>query len=272
MDTVILSEAEEALLQEALDEIHQQDDNKLPVNSNILLVDETTSRFSSAEWFSKIQSLQVLLAGLGGIGSFVAFLLSRTNIGRLIVYDNDVVDNTNLSGQFYEERDVGTTKTMATVSNLQKFSNYYNIQTEGEYKHYSIACPIMIGAFDNMSARKILFNNWKNFVSALSEEHKKNCLFIDGRLAAEEFQVFCIKGTDDFLINKYEQEWLFNEDQAETTLCSYKQTSYCANMIASVIVNLVVNFAANLCNPLIERELPFYTNYDAQRMYFKTEL
>ena len=101
---------------------------------------------------------------------------------------------------------------------------------------------------------------------------KANCLYIDGRLAAEEFQVFCIKGTDDYLMKKYEENWLFDDREAEETLCSYKQTSFCANMIASVMINLFVNFIANKCNPIIERELPFYTNYDAERMYLKTEM
>ena len=44
-----------------------------------------------------------------------------------------------------------------------------------------------------------------------------------------------------------------------------------ANMIASVMVNLFVNFVANQCNPLIERDLLFYTTYNAETMYYKTE-
>ena len=44
-----------------------------------------------------------------------------------------------------------------------------------------------------------------------------------------------------------------------------------ANMIASVMVNLFVNFVANQCKPLIERDLPFYTTYSAETMYYKTE-
>lgn len=43
-----------------------------------------------------------------------------------------------------------------------------------------------------------------------------------------------------------------------------------ANMIGSIIVNLFVNFIANQCDPLIDRDLPFYTEYNAETMYFKT--
>jgi len=42
-----------------------------------------------------------------------------------------------------------------------------------------------------------------------------------------------------------------------------------ANMIGSVMVNLFVNFCANECNPLVPRDLPFFTEYNADTMYFK---
>ena len=44
-----------------------------------------------------------------------------------------------------------------------------------------------------------------------------------------------------------------------------------ANMIASVMVNLFVNFVANQCNPIIDRDLPFFTTYNAETMFYKTE-
>jgi hypothetical protein len=96
-------------------------------------------------------------------------------------------------------------------------------------------------------------------------------LFIDGRLAAESFQIFCIRGDDTVNIDRYEKEYLFSDEEAEAELCSYKQTSYCANMIGSYIVNLYTNFIANTLNPIIKRDLPFKTYYDASLMYLKTE-
>ena len=104
-----------------------------------------------------------------------------------------------------------------------------------------------------------------------SEAERANCLYIDGRLAAEEFQVLCIKGDDEFNINRYKKEFLFSDIEADATVCSYKQTTFMANMIASVMVNLFVNFVANQCEPLIDRDLPFYTTYSAETMYYKTE-
>lgn len=267
-----LTESEEALLAATLAEVHGELEDTLPTNSKSLLIDESTSRFSSAEWFEKVKEQQVTLAGLGGIGSYVAFLLGRLKINRLILWDDDTVDMTNLSGQFYSREYIGNSKVSSIAEMLREYSGYYSyITNECKFSVTSPATDIMICGFDNMVARDVFYNVWKDHVTRIPEGDRSKCLFIDGRLAAEEFQVFCIKGDDDFLMKKYENEWLFSDDEAEATLCSYKQTSFCANMIASVMVNLFVNFIANQCNPLIERELPFYTSYDAERMYFKTE-
>ena len=124
---------------------------------------------------------------------------------------------------------------------------------------------------DNMTARKLYFKKWKSHVLNKPESDRSDCLFIDGRLAAEEFQVLCLRGDDTYNINRYETEYLFSDRDADETICSYKQTTFMANMIASVMVNLFVNFVANQCEPLIERDLPFYTNYSAETMFFKTE-
>lgn len=273
-DNYGLSEAEEALLQATLEQAHEDDNREiLPLNSQSLLIDESSSRFSSAIWFSKIGEQTVTLAGLGGIGSYVALLLGRLKVDRLVIYDDDIVDATNLSGQLFAIQDVGNSKAISVCRVLREFSQYYSVISKNErYDSNSNATDIMICGFDNMLARQTFYNKWVLHVRGLPEEDREKCLFIDGRLAAEEFQVFCIKGSDTYLMQKYENEWLFNDNEAEATLCSYKQTSFCANMIASVMVNLFVNFIANQCEPLIERELPFFTHYDAERMYLKTEM
>lgn len=275
LTTSTMTEEEERLLEEALVSAHedQLEQKQLPVNSKSLLIHETTSRFSSAEWYNEIISQKVLLAGLGGIGSYVAFLLGRLNIGRLIIYDDDKVDETNISGQLFSMNDIGSSKVDSICKKLRTFSNYYNtVGYNRKFEFMDTASDIMICGFDNMKARKEFFAAWSKHVLSLSSDRRNNCLFIDGRLAAEEFQVFCIKGTDTYLMQKYEKEHLFDDSVADETPCSYKQTSFCANMIASVMVNLFVNFIANKCEPVVDRTLPFYTWYDAELMYLRTKM
>lgn len=61
-----LSEEEQAILDQAVEDAHQE----IPTNSATLLVDEATSRFSSAIWYEKIREKTIVLAGVGGIGRF----------------------------------------------------------------------------------------------------------------------------------------------------------------------------------------------------------
>lgn len=65
-----LSEEEQAILDQAVEDAHQE----IPTNSATLLVDEATSRFSSAIWYENIQKKTVILAGVGGIGRFGNFI------------------------------------------------------------------------------------------------------------------------------------------------------------------------------------------------------
>lgn len=264
-----LSEKEYSML---IDEMVSQGlvEDEIPKNSETLLISEETSRFNSAIWFDKTRKQDVTIAGLGGIGSYVVFMLSRLDVNTMTLYDPDIVERVNLSGQLYNSNQIGDYKVDAAASMIANYSNYYSFVAKHEkLDENSMISKVTICGFDNMKARKDAFRNWTNFVARLPEEERGECLFIDGRLAAEELQVFCIKGDDTDGERRYEP-YLFSDSQAAPTVCSYKQTTFMANMIGSIIVNLFINFVANQCNPLIDRDLPFYTEYNAETMYFKT--
>ena len=241
---------------------------EIPVNSSSVLIEETTSRFSGAVWFENIKSKNVTLAGLGGIGSYVAFLIARLHVNTLTIYDDDVVESGNMSGQLYGLNDVGVLKAHATYRNVAQFADYHNVNVFPErFGPQSARTNIMICGFDNMVARRIFFDTWLRDLP--SNGDKSDYLFIDGRLAAESLQVFCIRGDDDYNIKRYREEFLFSDAEADETICSYKQTTFMANMIGSIITNLFVNFCADQCDVLVPRDMPFLTEYSAETMYFK---
>ena len=157
--------------------------NKIPENSDSLLVSETTSRFSSAIWYDNIKTKNIIVAGIGGIGSYIVFLLSRMNPNNILVFDPDVVEAVNLSGQLYSTNDIGIRKTAAISRMVSYYSQYMKVDSISQrYENYSTTRDIMICGFDNMEARKTFFNNWYNRIILYSEKEKKNCLFIDGRI------------------------------------------------------------------------------------------
>ncbi len=60
---------------------------------------ERTAILIGAEGCARLADAHVLLAGLGGVGSFAAEALARAGIGRLTIVDFDVVTPSNLNRQ-----------------------------------------------------------------------------------------------------------------------------------------------------------------------------
>lgn len=244
---------------------------QIPPNSPTLLLDESTSRFSGAEWYSEIQKAKIIIGGMGGISSHLAFNLARMSPSALVMYDDDVVETANMSGQLYSREDVGTAKVEAIESMVRKYANVGNIYAiKQKFTANSEAGNIMMCGFDNMLARSLFFSKWQYHVSSLPEKERAKCLFLDGRLSLSVMQIFCITGIDEYNMRRYKEQFLFSDSEAEPTVCSMKQTTYLASIIGATMVNLFTNFVANTLNPLIPYALPFFTEYDAQYMIFKT--
>lgn len=232
------------------------------------LSDYTTSRFSGALWFDEIRKQEITIVGAGGIGSWSALMLSRFCPKSIILYDEDTVDISNIAGQFYTLNQIGNYKVDAVSDAIKDYSGFFKtIAFRHKFTADASCTDIVISCLDNMYSRKVVFNRWLKRVE--SSEHPEKCLFVDGRLAAETLQVFSVCGNDDFNIKRY-QDSLFRDDEAIQELCSYKQTSFMANMIGSVIANVVLNFVASKLDGGVLREVPFLVEYTSEMMYFKT--
>jgi len=51
------------------------------------------------EGIQKLDNANVLVVGLGGVGSFAAEFLARAGVGKMTIVDGDVVDITNINRQ-----------------------------------------------------------------------------------------------------------------------------------------------------------------------------
>ena len=248
------------------------DSAKIPLNSPTLLVDESTSRFSGAEWFNAIRNTKVIIAGLGGIGSNVAFQIARMIPLNLTLYDADEVELANMAGQLYSLADVGKNKVDAIADMIRLYTSINTVNAiPRNFTARTEPGDIMICGFDNMRARYVFFTSWKNHIENKSMKERAKCLYLDGRLSMDCLQVLCIKGDDEYNIDRYSREFLFSDIEADATVCSMKQTTYLACMIGSIMTNLFTNFVAGTLNPVIPYDLPFFTEYEAQSMIFKTE-
>lgn len=257
----ILSEEDEAFLNEFIENQH------LEIPPIIEEAHDETARFSGAEWFNKIQEKVIIVGGAGGISSNTIFQLARVHPKSIYIFDDDTVEEVNLAGQMFNNDSVGKKKVDAIANIVKDFCRYESVFAMPErYTEDSFTADIMLCGFDNMKARKIFFNNWCKHVD--EQKNKSKCLYIDARLSFDTLQVFTITGDDEFNKTRYEEEFLFSDDEADETICSLKQTTFMACMIASFIVNNVVNFCTNEITPMI-KQLPFFIEYDSNLMYLK---
>ena len=78
----------------------------------------------------KLHNAKVAIAGLGGLGSNIAFFLTRIGVGHLHLIDFDRVDITNLNRQQYRMEHIGRYKTEALLEELREINPYLEVETD----------------------------------------------------------------------------------------------------------------------------------------------
>lgn len=213
--------------------------------------DNFKTRFNDAPW---LKPQTITLGGAGGIGSWTALSLSR--IGhKLVIYDNDKYEDFNIAGQFCDTTVLGRNKAEALSSLVHNFTNMKPEAISEKFIETSVVTPITIAAFDNMVARKLMFEKWA------AQENRE--LFLDGRMSAEHFEVYAVtKGREEEYIKT-----LFPDHEANIAPCSYKATTHNAMGIAYVLTGCLNNF---LCaDPSGLRALPFKTEMNIAIFMFE---
>lgn len=118
----------------------------------------------SCEVQSRLARARVTVAGLGGLGSNVAFFLARAGVGNLQLIDYDKVDLTNLNRQQYRICDLGQYKTQALKKQLLEINPYLNIRidtvmvTQENVKELFGEAEVICEAFDVPEHKAMLVN------------------------------------------------------------------------------------------------------------------
>ena len=239
-----------------------------------------SSRFKDAPWFPK-EETNVIIGGAGGIGSWLSLMISRAGFYP-VVYDFDNLEEHNLAGQLYSKEDAEklVPKVEALKVLCKNFADTDITVMNEKYTKDSMSHHYVFSAFDNMQARKDMFSAWCEYVEEwkrsleteevegpLTDSYKTTPIFIDGRLTAEQMQIFCV--TPD-RIEEYEKH-LFNDSEVEDTPCTMKQTSHSAAMIASHMTGFYTNHMTNNTEGDSVRSVPFLWEYFIPINYINEE-
>ena len=202
-------------------------------------------RFKDALWFNN--KVQIVIGGAGGIGSWLAFFLTRAGF-NVISYDFDTVEEHNLGGQLFFANDIGEFKVKALENVITEFNsinfNYSFVNSKistNTYLYHNHQAPIIIyvSAFDNMEARTNLFNSF------LRQRDSKVKWFVDGRLLMEQMRIYCINKSNEKQVTDYATNHLFDDSEVEDLPCTMKQVSHGAAMIATHMTGFITNIVSN---------------------------
>ena len=111
----------------------------------------------------KLKNARVIIAGIGGLGSPIAFYLTAAGIGTLRIIDNDRVELSNLNRQILHwDRDIGKEKAKSAHQKLTQLNKNVTIDTinatidETNVSSLTTGFDVIVDAMDNLQTRYLL--------------------------------------------------------------------------------------------------------------------
>jgi len=95
---------------------------------------QRTELLIKEEGIEKLQNTNILIVGLGGVGSFAAEFLVRSGIGNLTIVDGDTVDITNINRQLPAlNSTIGKNKTDVVAERILDINSEINLKKINEF-------------------------------------------------------------------------------------------------------------------------------------------
>lgn len=179
----------------------------------------------------------ILVIGAGGIGSFTVLTLAKMGFSDITVYDDDVVSEENMNSQFYRYTDIGKSKVLSLWDLVYSFTDIeikfhpekYVDSMVDKHEHLRDT-EVIISAVDSMEARSMIYST--------REDLMQSYLLIDGRMAANQAEVYTVDLMDEQSRMNYEAK-LWRDEETMDVPCTAKAVMYNVLWIASAISNQV---------------------------------
>lgn len=116
-----------------------------------------------AEGQEKLKKSVAVIVGVGGLGSAASYYLAAAGVGKLIIIDNGIVEESNLQRQIlYTVEDIGKPKVEAAAKRLRSLNPFIEVDAVNRFfdekvaeKYFPLA-SVIIDALDNWEGRWII--------------------------------------------------------------------------------------------------------------------
>lgn len=219
-----------------------------------------TEALIGKENIRKLQNSNVIVFGLGGVGSYVVEGLVRSGIQNICIVDKDIVDITNMNRQLIADSEtIGKNKVdaqeerilkinrSAKVIKIKKFVNKDNI--EEIMKSYS-HIDYVIDAIDTVSSKleiiKYCYQNNINIISSMGSGNK---------LDASKFEITDIFKTSVCPLAKVMRKELKKLDIKSLTVLYSKEEPIKTNLDTPASISFVPSVAGLLIAGKVVKDL-----------------
>ena len=187
---------------------------------------------------SLINNKSVLILGVGGVGGYVAEALARSNIGKLILVDFDVVDESNINRQIIAlESTIGMKKVDVLEKRIKeinssceviKIDKFIDLDNYLELFEYNI--DYFVDACDTMTVKKAVIKECIkrkiNFISSMGTGNK---------LDPTKLSITDIRKTNNDPVARIIRKWVKDNkiNKKIPVLCSSEVPKKVGNIVSS---------------------------------------
>lgn len=172
---------------------------------------------------------KIVVVGAGSIGSYAVLALAKLGFNNIHVYDDGIVEEENISPQWYTERAIGVLKVEALKIEIRRHTgitiNVFPIRIDSETTSHLASHTILISAVDSMEARKLL-------IKTLGQ---KGNIIIDPRMAIKFLTI--ITSSDPVYYNAT----LFSDESAVQEACTNKASAFTSMLAGGLVAKVVLD-------------------------------
>ena len=176
----------------------------------------------------RLHDMQFKIIGTGSVGSFTTLSLAKMGAHNIEVWDDDIIDEVNISNQFFRIKDIGEYKVDALQSIIRDFEDITIINHPKKCIGKDNLKGIVIVALDSMLPRKRIWNEIKGKTDVE--------LFIDPRMGGRVARIYAVNPITG--IEEYEKT-LYDDDDSVQERCTERTIIYNVLGISSIICKLV---------------------------------